>query len=258
MRKLLIMALLSIAITPNIFTMYEIDFARIQTMKIQDLSATHQEEWFDRGFLNQTRITTADDLYNAIMYHYSLYKDEINRAWNVSDPNLLLTLYFMNVTANLWGYGNVIKVNETGCAFKNEDFPHGQFNPEEETDKHIPQLLASRIGCCTDYANIMQLLLTKAGIPNRFMMNPGHVFNEALIAGKWQAFDATTNMWWHDSWSNIQNAALTTPVYVTFFPNVGTVYGHSHYRPFLGTFRHYMLLEAVYKMAKDVKHPNRI
>jgi hypothetical protein len=158
----------------------------------------------------------------------------------------------------MWGYGNPVKVTQTGCVFKNEDFPNGQFNPEEDISKHIPQMIKSRIGCCTDHANMLHLLLTKAGIKNRFMMNPGHVFNEAFIGGKWQAFDATTNMWWHDSWDKIQNASLTAPVYVTFFPHIGTVYKHPYYRPFAAIFRHYMLLEAVYKMAKDIKHPDRI
>ncbi len=235
-----------------------VDFTRIQTIKIQDLSVNHKSEWFDREFLTRSPILTEDALYEAVRMQFDIYQDEINREWHVSDPDLLLTLYMMNVTAHMWGYGNPVKVSQVGCVFKNEDHPGGIFNPEEDISKHIPQMIASRIGCCTDHANMLHMLLTKAGIKNRFMMNPGHVFNEAYIGGKWQAFDATTNMWWHDSWEHIQNAPLTAPIYVTMFPHIGTVVTHPYYRPFAAIFRHYMLLEAVYKMAKDIKHPERI
>lgn len=235
-----------------------VDFARIQTIHIQDLSVVNKKEWFDREFLTRTSITTADALYEAIRFQFEAYKDEINQEWQIDDPDLLFTLYTMNVTAHMWGYGNAVKVKDVGCVFKNEDHPGGIFNPEEPIEKHIAQMIAARIGCCTDHANMMHLLLTKAGIKNRFMMNPGHVFNEAFIGGKWQAFDATTNMWWHDSWSSIQNAPLTSNIFVTIFPHIGTVQKHPYYRPFAAIFRHYMLLEAVYKMAKDIKHPDRI
>lgn len=236
-----------------------VNFDRInKVLKIQDLSVNNKEEWFDRAFLNQKSITTEDDLFNAIMYQYSFYVEDIQSAWQISDPQLLLTLYFMNVTAHMWGYGNPSKVTQVGCVFKNEDHPDGIFDPNEPLDKHIPAMINSRIGCCIDHTNVLHMLLTKAGINNRIMLNPGHVFNEAFIEGKWQAFDATTNMWWHDSWEKIQNAKLDEPIYVTFFPHIGTVYSHGYYRPFVGMFRHYMLLEAIYKMAKDIKYPNRL
>ena len=235
-----------------------VDIERMKALIIEDLSVNNKEEWFDRSFLNDLSIKTDDELYNAVMYQFSIYSDDVRRAWNVSDPDLLVTLYIMNITAHMWGLGNPHKIKEVGCVFKNEDHPGGIFNPEEPISKHIAAMVASRIGCCTDHANMMNMLLTKAGIKNRFMLNPGHVFNEAFIQGKWQAFDATTNMWWHDSWEKIQNSTLTAPIFVTFFPHVGTVYTHQYYRTFVGVFRNYMLLEAVYKMAKDIKHSERI
>lgn len=234
-----------------------VDLERIKKAHIINLSASNNMEWFDRRFLDEPHIYTSDDFYFRIMEHYVEIKDDLQREWRVTNEDLLKSLYFMNVVSNMWGYGNKGADTKTGCACTNEINEHA-FPCETQFVENPEAYIYTKIGCCADSARVMRFLLTKAGIKNRYMQNPGHVFNEAWLQGHWQALDATTNMWWRDSWENIQNAETHYSFSVTVFPMYGEVYGHEFYRPFVGTFRNYMILEAVYKMAKNIKHPDRI
>jgi hypothetical protein len=234
-----------------------VDLERIKKVHIINLSASNNMDWFDRKFLEEPHIYTSDDFYQRIMEHYHVIHDELVLNWKITDEQTLKSLYFMNVVSNMWGYGNKGTDTKTGCACTNEINEHA-FPCETQFIENPEAYIYTKIGCCADSARVFKFLLTKAGIKNRYMQNPGHIFNDVWLGGHWQSLDATTNMWWRDSWENIQNAETHYHFSVSIFPMYGEVLNHPFYRPFIGVFRHYMLLEAVYKMAKDIKHPDVI
>lgn len=236
------------------FAPYVIDFERIKTINIIDASADSNMQWISREFLDNSRVTTPEEFWDLISNRYIEVHDKIKKQWKIENEQLLEAVFFMNVTANLWPYGNKIATHETGCACQNE-IMGDSFKCDMPFENNVEGYLYSPIACCSDHARVMRFLLTKSGITNRYMLNPGHVFVEAFI-GKWYGLDATTNMLWHDSWWNIQNAEFHYHFSVSIFPIYGEVASHPFYRQFIGVFRHYMLLEAVYKMAKDIKHPD--
>lgn len=234
-----------------------VDIERIKTVNIINLSASNKMEWFDRKFIDENRVTTTNDFYNLIMQHYYDIHDEIQQEWKIYDEDLLKSIYFMNIVSNLWAYGNKDAVTQLGCACSNELNPNA-FPCTTQFEDNVEGYVYTKIGCCSDSARIMRFLLTASGIKNRYMQNPGHIFNDVWLQGHWQSLDATTNMWWRDSWENIQNAETHYHFSVSIFPMYGEVLNHPFHRPFIGVFRNFMLLEAVYKMAKDIKHPDKI
>ena len=233
-----------------------IDLDRLKPLRIEDLSLTYRPDIFDKKFIIKNHVTTGDQLYAVIIGQFNKNKVQLRQLWHIEDEQLLLTLFLMNVTNNLWGFGNPIKINEAGCVFQNENHPNTAMKSDRSVEHNVAFYINSEIGCCQDYARMLQFLLNKAKIKNRLVLNPGHILNEAYIQGKWMAFDATVNFWWHDSWGHIQNLPIDEPFSVSIFPNNGTVFkNNSQYRTFIGQFRTFMLLEAVYKTSKEITYP---
>lgn len=232
-----------------------VDFPRFEPLVVDEKYSAHYDLIFNKDYILRAHPQTDDELYEVILKNFTNHKAALAKAWSVTNPDVLLSLYLMNTTSALWGFGNKAKINETGCVYQNENTGgRSVVNPDAPIEQHIPLYLKSNIGCCVDYSNMLSLLLNKAGIKNRILKNPGHVLNEAFIDNKWQALDATVNFWWHDSWSVIQNSGIQSSIYVSIFPHYGTRIAHEFYRPFIGQFRNYMQLEGIYKLAKEITY----
>lgn len=126
----------------------------------------------------------------------------------------------MLFTSTLWAFGNAGRDDLPGCIPQNEDNEWKTQAPTLEVVKR------ARIGCCTDYAQALSFLLSRHGFENRTVAIPGHVFNEALIDGRWQALDANTNIFLGEPWNEaIQRDA---PLRVRVFAHPGALPGRLH------------------------------
>lgn len=230
---------------------YQIDYSRLKKIQIKNLTYLVDGKIFDKSSFMNPLPTSDEELYQKTMNQFNKYKNQLSSQWKVNNNDLLLTLFFMNVTSRLWGFGNIKNTNIAGCVFDNEThFPMRSSSPS----KRYVTYLKSDIGCCNDYAYMLRFFLNKAKLKNRLVRIPSHVFNEVFIDGKWMAFDASANLWWHDSWYNIQNADEDMPVVVTIFPNDGTLIDNPLYRPLSGQFVIIMIVDAVYKMSKNIRY----
>lgn len=227
---------------------------KIERLEILDVEEKHNDlEIFNPKYIVDSNAKSLDELNGVIFSHYQQHRIELSKAWNIKDEELLVSAYLMNTVHGLWAFGNKVKVKEVGCVHKNEN---GTFlAPNAPIASNLPVFLNSKIGCCLDQAKMLKILLTRAGIKNRYVANSGHVFNEIFIAGKWIGIDSTVNFIWSDDWNTIQQSPLTQRIGVMVFPSSGTSKQSEHYRKFIGQFRTFMLLEAVYKLAKDVSNP---
>ena len=230
----------------------QIDFKRLKKLQIKNLTYLIDGKIFDRSSFMNPVPTTDSELYQVTINQFNKYKSQLKSLWKIDNDDLLLTLFFMNVTTRLWGFGNIENTKIAGCVFDNET--HFPLPASTSSSKRYATYIKSNIGCCNDYADLLQFFLNKADLKNRRVNITGHVFNEVYIDGKWMAFDPSVNFWWHDSWYNIQNADEDTPVVVTIFPNDGTLAENSLYRPLSGQFMIYMLLGAAYKTSKDISY----
>ena len=236
--------------------MHSIDLPLFNSLKIVNLPSIDERQLFRKELILKAEINNLDDFYAFANNHFELNKQYLEQQWKIGSPELLKTLFFMNLVSSMWGYGNVHAIDKPGCVLINENTNNELISEELRAD--IMTYIKTDIGCCRDSAYVLNLLLTKAGIKNRFMANPGHIFNEAYIDGAWMAFDATTNIWWHSSWEEIQNSRMETPFYVTLFPHGNLVATNPYYRDAIGRLRLHLLLQAVYKISKHIEYPELV
>jgi len=119
--------------------------------------------------------------------------------------------------------------------------------------------LESDIGCCTDYAFLLKVLLDRAGIPNRRVGTAGHIFNEARFADGWATLDANTNMFFAGEWGAIQRRPHGSEgtVTVMVFPHQNSMdSGNPYYRPEIGQFCLRWLLAAAERTAPPTGYPD--
>ena len=228
------------------------NYDRIHHLRIEDLTNNLDSKIFSKSALFNSQPKTDEELYQKIVKQFKAHKIELAKSWKLSNDDLLLTLYFMNVTNQLWGFGNIKNPKKPGCVYDNDSFIPQK--PEENSTKFYLTLLTSDIGCCNDYADFLQFLVTKAQLKNRKVLVPDHIFNEVSINGKWMTFDASVNFWWHEDWNSIQTAPSDHIITVTTFPSEGTVLSHPNYRPLQGKFRTLMLLKGAQQNTAVVKY----
>jgi hypothetical protein len=143
-------------------------------------------------------------------------------------------LYYMQFVSGLWAYGNALFPLQPGAVLQNEET--GVTAGAEAT---VSTYLNSPIGCCTDYAAVLAVLLSEAGINNYIIGDSTHVFNEAELDGQWWTLDANLDTAYDDPWSSVIDTS-TTPL-VLKFADAGMEYGSSNYRPELGEFYNFTM-----------------
>jgi hypothetical protein len=184
---------------------------------------------FSDGF-DKTRLRSFSELARAAdRYHRRWVEDLRRQGFSAGEAKAISLMLF---TSTLWAYGNEVHTKKPGCITINEDNGWHRDEPTLQVFKR------ARIGCCTDYAHALSLVLSKNGIENRYVLVPGHIFNEALIDGKWGVLDANTNMYIASSWTDAIEARNGVQAHV--FPHPGQGSGRLH-RPAIGEVRQIVL-----------------
>jgi len=161
--------------------------------------------------------------------------------WGLDDEDRYKALFFLNLAANLFPFGNAREIQQSGCVIRNEDQDYGA---EQNVSAH--DFLSAPIGCCVDYANILYYLLKRAGLESRKieLTHAGHVFNEVKLHGQWYALDATLGVFYQSSWRNVVKGS--GPVQIIRFPTISSnIKSGENYRPVAGQFRMRFLQWAV-------------
>lgn len=221
----------------------------VDVFSFRNLPPVVSEEVFGRGLLESGGISNEEDFTRVVEKSFDEHAEGLATAWEVEDRNLLWAFYSMNLVSGLWGYGNANPehVDEVGCVASNETTGFEARDPLP-----FSAYFESEIGCCTDSADLMEILLTSRGIRNRTISDGGHVFNEAWIDDRFQIFDATLNLSVDRSWEYVHNEMNLDPnsVSVTLFahPNMIEV-GNPLFRPALGQFRMVWLLRLIKKIS---------
>jgi hypothetical protein len=167
---------------------------------------------------DKTRLRSFSELARAAdRYHRRWLEDLRGQGFSAGEARAISLMLF---TSTLWAYGNEIHTRKPGCMTVNEDNAWQRDEPTFEVFRR------SRIGCCTDYAHALSLILSKSGIENRYVHVPGHIFNEARIDGRWGVLDANTNMYIASSWTDA--IAARNGVQAHVFPHPGQESGRLH------------------------------
>lgn len=138
----------------------------------------------------------------------------------------------MLFTSTLWAFGNANQPRKAGCITVNEDNNWQHQKPTFQIVK------SARIGCCTDYAHALSLILSRNGFENRYVEIDGHIFNEAKINGRWYVLDANTNLFINSAWND--TAAAPDQVRIHVFPHPGSTSGKLR-RPLVIALRNYLV-----------------
>jgi len=227
----------------------------VEQIKINNLRAV-DDTIFSRKTLmdNLNPKSSLQDYYTVAHQQFQINMDILSKAWQLSNEKQLEAYFYVNLVSHFWGYGNPNRINDTGCVQINEE-SNFQIIPNPS----IYTYLQSNIGCCTDYAYLLKVLLDQAGIKNRRVEVRGHIFNEALFDTRWFTLDATLGMVFHDSWENIQLRSNLgkNSIEVTIFPNQGLVETNNPlYRSNLGHFQLNWLIYAIGKQLPAVAYPD--
>lgn len=165
-------------------------FDRYNRIQIQQLTAPTFESF------RKDSIKSFKDFSKYAEQLYDKEKAGLAKAWHSEDEIYLKSTFFMNLVSGLFHYGNRIDVTTPGCVTTNET--------NRTVDiTGIQAYLKSDIGCCTDFAYLLKLLLDYSQIPNRLVLTPGHIFNEVRFGNRWEIFDATVNVSIDSSWHEI-------------------------------------------------------
>ena len=193
----------------------------MEQIKISNLAAV-DDAIFSRQYLldNLNANSTADDFYKVAHQLYLDNRDALFKNWKITNEKQLEAYFDVNLVSHLWGYGNPEQIFSPGCVSINVET-----NFQTIANPSIYTYLKSNIGCCTDQAYFLKILLDGAGIKNRRVEVRGHMLNEAQFDNQWFTLDSTLAMVFHDSWDNIQTRQyrVRNSVEVTIFPNPGFV-----------------------------------
>ncbi|HOI74624.1 MAG TPA: hypothetical protein PLO63_10790 [Syntrophales bacterium] len=227
---------------------------------LEQIEVTAVPAMADSGFFNKSNLAVdgirdEDELHRACMKRFNQVRETLRVQWGIEDPRKLEALFLMNSVSALWGFGNSVHYTREGCVEQNEktgfriDVPEG-----------IRDYLESEIGCCSDSAHVLKVLLDRSGIPNRrVVIAHGHMMNEAAFSDGWMTLDATTNMAFFGDWTSIQRRRGhgRNSVHVLVFPHSNHASGSNPlYRPAIGHLRFALLLDAVNKSAPPVAFPD--
>ncbi|MBL4615488.1 MAG: hypothetical protein JKY27_11530 [Magnetovibrio sp.] len=207
-----------------------------ERIQVNRLQTVNYDAIFNDDAIRRGQLKTNAEFRSAVDANYLVHRKALSEAWNISDESMLRAIFYLNTVANLFSFGNSNLNVEGGCAAQNE-----QFGTNQRSIKNlgIRFYMDSQIGCCTDYALLLQLLLNGAGIDNRVVILPthGHVFNEFNLNGTWHALDANIGAIYDRTWNDIVDGQ--GPFSVTVFPVLSlNSMNPNRYRPILAQFRH--------------------
>lgn len=231
--------------------------ALLEQIEVTAVPAMADPGFFNKSNLAMDRIRDEDELHRACMKRFNEARETLRIQWGIEDPRKLEALFLMNIVSALWGFGNSVHYAREGCVAQNE-----KNGFRIDAPKGIRDYLKSEIGCCSDSAHVLKLLLDRSGIPNRrVVIAHGHSMNEAAFSDGWLTLDATTNMAFVGDWTSIQKRRGhgRNSVHVLVFPHSNHVSGSNpFYRPAVGHLRFALLLDAVNKSAPSVAFPDGV
>lgn len=206
---------------------------RIFRSEVQHLTTAKYQEVFDDAQFKTLDIQSFDDFYQKVERKFEAHAAEFQKQWQIDDRSELKSIYYANVVANLWHFGNRKFPEREGCVMVNEQTDFKYRDPSQVT---IRTYLDSDIACCTDTALMLKYLLDRSDIPNRIVGMIGHSSNEVKIRGEWRAYDATVGMTLSHSWEKLSNDPEVEPM-IIFFPIASLRRGSSHYSAPVGGLR---------------------
>ncbi len=245
-------------LAPYAFLYYPVHHAALlEQIEITEATPMSDSAFFSKSNLSIEQIHDESELYRTCRRRFDKVRYALKEQWGVDDSRKLEALFLMNTVSALWGYGNSTHYSKSGCVAMNE-----RTGFQLQVPDGIDDYLQSEIGCCSDSAHVLKLLLDRAGIPNRrVIIAHGHVMNEAAFSEGWMTLDASTNMAFVGDWTSIQKRRGhgRNSVRVFVFPHSNQVTGaNPFYRPEISHLRFTLLLDAVNKSAVPVAFPDGI
>jgi hypothetical protein len=215
-------------------------YTSLQRLSVVSIQPLPSQELLTKKSLPKEALASFDALYREVMHRYRVLHAELQSNWSGSE-GALKAIFFTNFVSGLYEFGNREAHDQVGCVGQNELISGEPVRPALTE----AEILESRIGCCTDFARALKALLDRAGLENRVVVLPGHVFNEAKVDGIWRALDANINVVYDRSWQEIVFAEGQAPVRADWYFLEGTRDPRqSAYRPLLTAFRVQMMLFA--------------
>ena len=180
----------------------------------QNMMTVGYQDMFSSRQYKKAEVKTFDGFYQLVDQQFRFNRDNLKAQWRIDDTSEMKSLFFLNVVGSLWHFGNRNFPARAGCVQTNENI---DFQTVQDSDMTVRTYLDSEIGCCTDYAYLLKYLLDRAGIPNRLVVLPGHLANEAELSSGWHVLDATTGMTISHSWQSLLSDS-TLEREITLFP----------------------------------------
>ncbi len=213
-------------------------FHVFEGIKIEEYPDLDYGRIFSKKSLKARKFTSFADLSEFAEKRFSKIRPELESAWGTENEGYLKAFFYLNFVSALWGYGNRISPQNTGCVLSNEN-TNFELIPEEEIT--VRTYIESDVGCCTDYAYMLHFLLGQAHFEARLVELPGHVLNEAKVNGRWMALDANINVFYRQSWRETVGGS-GKDIGVVMFPLLSlNPNAKQNYRPLSGAFRQFML-----------------
>ena len=209
---------------------------------------------FSPEFIRNEKIASYTGFYEAVSRRFEGNREQLSKVWGIKSEEKLKALYFLNQTSWLWAYGNEFALDRAGCVSNNELTNFAIDEKWSSPDFY----LNSPIGCCTDYAHMLKFLLDSAGIENKMVEIPGHIFNEARVDGKPLILDATVGYAIPYTWQQIASKGFLKKIDIELFPNKSMQDpGSKDYRPISLRFRLHMLNQIALGPSAEFSYSNR-
>lgn len=223
-------------------------YDRLAEMKVSNFPSIDYTKIFSKKYLLKANISDFNEFYLFARKRFEQFRSHLEKSWGIQSESELQSIFYMNLVSGMWHYGNLQKEGP-GCVLVNENTG---FQEMRASSVSIRTYIDSDIGCCTDYANLLKFLLDKAGIKNRLVKLPGHIFNEAYFENRWNVLDATLNITFNAPWESIQFSSENN-ISVTTFPHINLIkYNNPYYNPEVGALR---IQQILFASEKDKQKP---
>ena len=245
---------------PAVVNKYKSFLKSAKELIIYNHYTTNYESIFAKENIFDGREETFQAMYMKIKKHFQNHKKQLETEWNLKGK-LLEAAFILNVVNNMYGLG---EEGKSASVFANKHNTRGNRNKKTgyltlqcATAKDY---LKSDYGDCNDYAMMMYIFLNLAGIENRQVGPPDHIYNEVKINGKYYIFDALylffTQM---DNEKFLHQSPGKKVIYHTFYLD-GSNPLSKHFRKKRGAMRMYYFLSrgrTSHLKSKDYSHWNR-
>jgi hypothetical protein len=222
--------------------------------EFQHLTTSKYQDVFNDKQFKTAEIRTFEDFYQTVQKKFVAQEPEFQKQWQITDRAELQSIYYTNVVANLWHFGNRMFPEREGCVMVNENTGFKYLDQSKVT---VRTYLDSDVACCTDTALMLKFLLDRSQIPNRLVGMVGHLANEIKIRGEWRAYDATVGMTLSHSWEKLSKNAELEPL-ITFFPIASVRRGNPHYSAPAGGLRMALLSLATHDAPVKPQYTNEV